>query len=420
MKRSDMYITIIEAQEKLKAQGMDAKNISALERLTGISRPTIRNFIKNGCMTKVHGNTGKKRQHTKLSGYEEKLDSFISNGLVNSSRLLEELRRIGYTGGQTLIKEYVSQHRDLAPVIVSPVPIKRARRYTTNPGESFQMDWGFVNYDCGGITRRLACFVMVCNYCRKAYVEFFTAARQEFLFVGMIHAFKYLGGVPEKVITDNMKSVVTSRTGNEIRWNPRYQEFMSTVGFRTVLCKPRRSYTKGRVERLVKFVKGNFVPARSFSSLDDLNDQVLGWCRQRSSEMRAHTAVPDELHGTETFSKLPPDADLFYFLSQERTVSFDGFVAYEGRRFGVPFQIGTSNKVYVSREKSFLAIMNKDRDVLQTHEVDWNMYEHFCKNQFNEYEGPEEVPTNSILAPPMTQTFEPDGAVYDLTIYDRI
>ena len=212
-----MYITIIQAQEKLKEQGIDTKNITALSNLTGISRPTIRDFFKNGCSVKVHGNKGKKRQKTKLSDYTETLNTLISKGLVNSSRLLEELRKKGYKGGQTLIKEYIADHRDLAPVIVTPKPIKRARRYFTKPGEAFQMDWGFVNYDCNGKTKRLACFVMVCNFCRKMYVEFFTAARQEFLFVGMVHAFKYFGGVPEVVITDNMKSVVTSRVGSWLR-----------------------------------------------------------------------------------------------------------------------------------------------------------------------------------------------------------
>ena len=45
---------------------------------------------------------------------------------------------------------------------------------------------------------------------RTEYVELFTNARQENLFIGMIHAFMYMG-VPEYILTDNMKSVVIRR-----------------------------------------------------------------------------------------------------------------------------------------------------------------------------------------------------------------
>ena len=75
----------------------------------------------------------------------------------------------------------------------------------------------------------------------------------------MIHAFKYLG-ITKTVLTDNMKSVVTKRNceGRPI-WNHNYEVFMKVVGFETRLCKPYHPFTKGKVERLVQFVKGNFL-----------------------------------------------------------------------------------------------------------------------------------------------------------------
>ena len=117
------------------------------------------------------------------------------------------------------------------------------------------MDWGFTKvqaYD--GSEYSAACFAMICHHCGQRYVEFFPNAKQENLFIGMIHAFRYMG-VPQYVLTDNMKSVVIRRDldGNPI-WQKDYEQFMKTVGFQTKLCKPRHPFTKGKVERLVRFV----------------------------------------------------------------------------------------------------------------------------------------------------------------------
>ena len=66
----------------------------------------------------------------------------------------------------------------------------RGRHYYTAPGESYQMDWGFVEVeDASGNTYKVACFAMICHCCGQQYVEFFPNAKQENLFIGMTHAF---------------------------------------------------------------------------------------------------------------------------------------------------------------------------------------------------------------------------------------
>jgi transposase len=103
-----------------------------------------------------------------------------------------------------------------------------------------------VNVEDGeeGETYRIACFAMCCHHCGAFYVEFFPNARQESLFVGMMHAFVRMG-VPDEVLTDNMRSVVTRRdaAGRPV-WNAEYAAFMDCVGFRTRLCKPRHPFQR--------------------------------------------------------------------------------------------------------------------------------------------------------------------------------
>ena len=113
----------------------------------------------------------------------------------------------------------------------------------------------------------------------------------------MLHAFSALG-VPATVLTDNMKSVVVRRDadGRPV-WQADYAEFMGVVGFRTRLCRPRHPYTKGKVERLVRFVKGNFLAGRSFTDLDALNREAALWCAEQGGRWRrAAACVPMREH----------------------------------------------------------------------------------------------------------------------------
>ncbi len=72
--------------------------------------------------------------------------------------------------------------------------------------------------------------------------------------------------------TDNMKSVTTRRLADGTPvWNTEYEAFQKLVGFRTRLCRTAHPFTKGQVERLARYVKGNFVQGRRFPNITELN-----------------------------------------------------------------------------------------------------------------------------------------------------
>ena len=306
---------------------------------------------------------------------------------------------MGYTGGITQVRVYIEEHQDLIPAprqLVSPQG-NRGRRYSTGPGEAYQMDWGFVNVEnTAGESYRCACFAMVCHHCGECYIEFFPNAKQESLFIGMIHAFLCLG-VPKAVLTDNMKSVVLRRDpeGHPI-WQHDYESFMKSIGFETRLCKPRHPFTKGKVERLVRFVKDNFLAGRLFSNVTELNIQALIWCRNQNSRYhRSIDCVPDEKHQKSCWNVARPlelTNDLQMYLCPPRRISFDGFVNYEGRRFGVPYWY--HKKVCRIQRNGFEIIIydeNMSR-ILTSHDVTWSRRDSSCRDQYVT-EMPEEYPS---------------------------
>lgn len=398
---------VAQALEELKReQGKDFQlNLAELERRTGVSRAKLRRMKENNFLGVPHARTGSTAQTTVLSGYTDILDQFLRNGITNSSVCLRRLQDEGYTGSQSTVKRYIRRHSFLVPAkrhLVAPQG-SRGRRYYTEPGEAYQMDWGFTKVlDYNGNEYTAACFAMICHHCGQRYVEFFPNATQENLFIGMIHAFQYMG-IPEYVLTDNMKSVVIRRDSSGYPlWQHDYEAFMKTVGFQTKLCKPRHPFTKGKVERLVRFVKENFLAGRTFLNVTDLNYAALEWCNEQNNIYHQATAgIPQDIHFNqcvERLRELQLTPDLQFYLCPVRRITFDGFINYEGRRFGVPFAY-QRRTARVMRDDSTVYIYSDDmKQLLATHSVTWSRRDSCCMNQYEALPQPEEFPTMPVRA----------------------
>ena len=376
-------------------------NLEELARVLHISRQRVRTLKKKGFKVTEHGNCGEKGSR-KLAPFLEVInEDFLKKGTTNSEVICTFITKLGYDGGLTIIKDYVRNHRDLvpAPRVLAVESTNRGVRYYGGVGEMFQMDWGFVKViDDGGNEWQCACFAMVCHHCGLRHVEFFKSARQENLFIGMIHSFAVMG-VPEKVLTDNMKSVVTKRDaeGNPV-WNTEYEAFQSLIGFKTVLCKVAHPFTKGGVERLVRYVKGNFIQGRTFTNITDLNVQAAEWCYEKNSKSTRYSDfIPMEEHyKNEKFSSLPPKELLIPYLAPLRKISYDGFVNYEDRRYGVPIRFA-GREIRVMREKEQLFLIAPDtNEVVYTHTVDWSRKAKVCVGQWSAI--PEEHPTQKVTS----------------------
>ena len=406
-KSNDLQAILTHAIEQMKQEqgdkfDLDKINLAELGRRTGISRGKLRHYKKDGFTIRPHGRTGRKAEITVLTGYTGIIDDLLRNNVTNAVVCYEAVKKHGYSGSQTQVRVYVEKHQDLVPpkrLQVDPQG-NRGRRYSTGPGEAYQMDWGFVNVEStAGETYRCACFAMICHHCGERYVEFFPNAKQENLFIGMLHAF-YFMGIPRYVLTDNMKSVVLGRDPDGIPvWQHDYEAFMKLVGFETKLCKPRHPFTKGKVERLVRFVKENFIAGRIFSNVTELNFQALSWCQEQNGAYhRALDCIPDEKHQMDCWSVakiLEITPELMVYLCPARLISFDGFVNYEGRRFGVPYWY--HKKVCrVQRKDHVLTIYDEDMSrILTTHDVTWLRKDSFCRDQYA-VEQPEEFPSMPV------------------------
>ena len=145
----------------------------------------------------------------------------------------------------------------------------------------------------------------------------------------MVNAFTCFGGLPEEVLTDNMKTVVTRRESGQPIWNTAFEDFSIDMGFVSKVCSPRRPQSKGKVERLVGYVKDNFLPGRRFEDLNDLNHQAMQWCRERDRK----------IHGTT--GKIPPEELQEYFVTRYSTIHHVVICAVCSHSYNIRHQLVT-------------------------------------------------------------------------------
>ena len=315
---------------ELKGEGCSIRGIA---RELGISRNTVRKYVRSPEVPKPRT---RPKRGTKLDAYKEYIDGRLADGLENCAVLMREIGELGYDGCYATLTKYVRPRR-------RPRQPKATVRFETDPGEQAQVDWGVFSYvGEDGRKHRMWGFVMVLGWSRAIYVEFVRRADEATFIRCHLNAFDYFGGVPRRCLYDNAKVVVLGRDDDgRAKWNDRMLDFARKVGFELRLCRPYRAQTKGKVESGVKYVKGNFWPSVRFGDDADLNRQALAWCDGIANE-RVHGTtgrVPNAMLAIERSSlgALPDRGSLSVYLREDRKVGRDGYVAWDGLRYGVPW-----------------------------------------------------------------------------------
>jgi transposase len=314
----------------IREKAMEGKSAYAISKETGVAENTAKRYIDQP--VRQHGLKGRVKG-SKLDPYKLQIDAMLRQGIFNCVVMQERLQETGYKGGITILKDYVHPRR---PPKGSPA----VRRYETLPGKQAQMDWGICHYiDENGSIHKVPAFVMILSSSRVKYVEFTKRCDFYSLLRCIVHAFESFGGVPETVLTDNMKTVINGREAGKPLWNSRFENFAAEMGFIPKVCRPRRPQTKGKVERLVDYVKDNFLPGRQFHDIDDLNRQASDWCHHVDSKIHSTTGkIPLKALSEEKLLSLPVPAIREKYKWETRKVSREGFVSFDGAKYGVPWQ----------------------------------------------------------------------------------
>jgi len=128
--------------------------------------------------------------------------------------------------------------------------------------------------------------VITLSYSRALALSFFFDQSLENMLRAHVEAFNQFHGCARVVLYDNMRSVVLARHGDEIQFHPRLLELAAHYHFAPRPCRPARGNEKGRVERVIRFIRESFFAARPFTTLEDFNRQAQIW-RDQVAHQRA-------------------------------------------------------------------------------------------------------------------------------------
>jgi len=335
MKRSGTINTIHE----LSAQG---KSIRAIARTLGIARNTVRRYLRG----KPEALPRPKRASL-LDPYKAQIRQWMQEDhLYNCETMLERLREQGYKGNGTILRAFV---HPLRPHNVGHPPVMR---YETKPGEQMQYDWGEFQYEQQGHDRKLYGFTAILGYSRMRFVTFVKRCDTPTMIRCLMATFEYFGGLPKAALTDRMKSVFLEMIDDVPKWNPLFADFMASLGVAPRVCKPFKPQTKGKVERSVEVIKYGFWPGVRFADIDDLNAQATRWCDRLNQKVHRTTRkIPLDLWAEEGLSPLPKDYAWERFGAEDRRVSWDGFISYDGVLYGLPANPPVAGSVVLVRER---------------------------------------------------------------------
>ena len=189
---------------------------------------------------------------------------------LRATRIYHMIRDRGYTGSVIQLRRVVA--------LLRPIPKEPFLRLRTFPGEQGQVDWAhFGEVIVGRARRRLSCFVITLSYSRALYLEFFFDQTIENFLRGHVHAFEAWTGQPRIILYDNLRSAVLERRGDQIHFHPRLLDLCAHYHFAPRPCQVRASNQKGRVERAIRYIRDSFFAARSFTRLEDFNQQAILW-----------------------------------------------------------------------------------------------------------------------------------------------
>lgn len=250
-------------------------------------------------------------------------------------RIYQSLQTEGYEGGYDAVRRYIKSWKEenKHTVQTAYVPLEFRK------GEAFQFDFSEESVEIGGILRKVAVAQIRLCYSRMRFCMAFPKEALPMVMEAHIKGHDFFGGLCERGIYDNPKTIVqTIGKGKEREYNRKFIQLASHYLFEPCACTPRAGWEKGQIERQVGVNrKGTFIPCLKFADMKELNEHLVEQMIVEAHNMRHPEMVDKSVY--EVYQEEKP-----YLCRQER--AFEGYVTKEGKRAGSDCLVNYDNNRY--------------------------------------------------------------------------
>lgn len=329
----------LEARMTIKTLRERGSTALSIAGVLGVTEGAVRYHLRRQA---AGARDGRARQVQVASRYDEAIVTWLEgrgpdapvNLVALHAWLVEEH---GYPGSARSVQRYFRAR--------FPRPPRRARRRVeTPPGAQGQVDWAEfrgVPFEDG--PRDLFALHVTLSHSRRDAVVW--SERKDLLSWLSCHAeaLRRLGGVPATLRVDNEKTAISRGAGAWGEIHPAYRRFAEVARFHVDACAPRSPEAKGKVERKIRDHRLCADPrSRTWTSLEELqawtDARMLESARRRRCTATGTSVLEAWHREREYLGELPPMPEPFD-LAVTRRVAIDCTVAFEGRRYSVPFAL---------------------------------------------------------------------------------
>ena len=338
----------------------DNLSIREISRRTGLSRNTIRKYLRSGS---VEPRFKTPDRPSKLDAFADKLSAWLRSEASKSRKqkrtlkqLHADLAALGYEGSYGRVAAFARDWRTERQREQQTSGRRPFAPLAFQPGEAFQFDWSEDWAVLGDERTKLQVAHFKLSHSRAFLVRAYLLQTHEMLFDAHHHAFRVLGGVPRRGIYDEMRTAVDRvGRGKERQVNARFSAMVSHYLFDADFCNPASGWEKGQVEKNVQDMRHRlWQPMPRCTDLGALNV----WLEQRCIELWAqipHGSLPGtvaDVWADEVASLMPPPRSFDGFIEHTKRVSPTCLVHLDRTRYSVPASFANrpvSVRVYPER-----------------------------------------------------------------------
>ena len=347
---TDLTIKTLQDLVKLKPfleEGTLKINKSQLARELGKDRRTIDKYI-NGYV--------KPETRKRLSDIDDYY-SIIQELLAETSHQIFYYKSIlwqylvdnhGLTCAESSFRRYISKHEEFQQYFnkrkKAQTSDKTHIRYETAPAKQAQLDWKeSIPFTLKtGETIEINVLVLLLSYSRYRVYQLSMSKTQDVLFALLDRSFETLQGIPQEILTDNMKTVMDQpRTEYQAgKVNARFQQFADDYGFQVKPCIAGRPQTKAKVEAPMKVLDEirAYNGQLSYAELHELVARINNRVNMKVNKGTGHIPVLYYEKEKTSLSPLPKDAirKSYQIITHTVKVNSSSMITYQSNQYSVP------------------------------------------------------------------------------------
>jgi transposase len=288
--------------------------------------------------------------------------------------------RENHEGFEASYRSVHNYEKELREILGIPTE-KAIRQYSEvaeqSPGAQGQVDMGQqIMTDMHGSKVKIYIFTMVMSHSRKKFVYFQDKAfnAQDFIKAHDL-AFRYFGGRTEEIAYDQDRVMTVAENAGDIIYTEAFENYRKYAGFNIYLCRGHDPESKGKIENVIKYVKGNFLSCRIYNGISALNSEGIAWL-ERTANAKIHetTKMIPNVEFAEEIKHMKAVPTLSEPPKPKRAiVRKTNVVHYLANRYEVPkgtYKPGREAEITVDEEKGKIIFADpQSGEILAEHEL---------------------------------------------------